>query len=223
MCVLTYVPHGDKSVTITHNRDEHIQRPVAIPPKEYLIENQRIRFPKDPLGGGTWFASNDDWVVCLLNGAFEVHERKATYRESRGKIITGFFQNPDMQDFIERFDPIGIEPFTFVAFNLIQQQVYQMIWDEKVLHIMTLDATKPHIWSSATLYNQKIRTIRGKIFQQFCEEKPNSHQILDFHKVNIDNDLHKSFFVNINDVIKTVAITQISTQSHKIKMNYLAF
>jgi uncharacterized protein with NRDE domain len=70
MCVLTYIPQSDGRIAITHNRDEHIQRPAAIPPQAYLIGNQEVTYPKDPIGGGTWFAHNEDWVVCLLNGAF---------------------------------------------------------------------------------------------------------------------------------------------------------
>jgi hypothetical protein len=223
VCVLTYIPQSDGRIAITHNRDEHILRPTAIPPQAYSIGNQEVTFPKDPQGGGTWFAHNDEWVVCLLNGAFEAHERKAQYRVSRGTVITEFFQNPDIQYFTSHFEPQGIEPFTMVLVHLTEKKLHQLIWDEQILHIRKLDASKPHIWSSSTLYNAKIKATRNIIFQQFAELKPTPLQIIDFHKTNIDNDLHKSFFVNINDTIKTVAITQIFSKKNKMKMRYLAF
>jgi hypothetical protein len=142
---------------------------------------------------------------------------------SRGTVITDFFQNADIQYFTSHFDPNGIEPFTMVAVNLIEKKLYQLIWDEQILHFTTLDNTKPYIWSSSTLYNAKIKATRNSIFQQFATLKPTPAQIIDFHKVNIDNDLHKSFFVNINGAIKTVAITQIFSKKNKMKMRYLAF
>jgi uncharacterized protein with NRDE domain len=223
VCVLTYIPNANGSITITHNRDEHVLRPRAIPPQVYLIENQKVIFPKDPLGGGTWFAQSDDWVVCLLNGAFEAHERKPKYRTSRGTIITDFFQNPDIQHFMHHFEVIGLEPFTFLAFDLKEKKVHQLVWDEKVLHFKNIDALQPHIWSSSTLYNTKIKAMRAKIFEQFVTIQPSAKQVIDFHKINIDNDLHKSFFVNIGENIKTVAITQVFCNKHKIKMNYETF
>lgn len=223
MCVLTYIPHADGRVTITHNRDEHILRPEAIAPQAYRIGNEIVTFPKDPQGGGTWFAVHDDWVLCLLNGGFQAHESNAPYKESRGKIIINFFQYADNQQFIQHFSPLGYEPFTLVIFNLKEKKVQQLVWDEQILHIHNLDGAKPHIWSSSTLYNANIKGMRKRIFEQFSSIKPTTFQIVDFHKMNIDNDLHKSFFVNINNKIKTVAITQVSGRQATMKMNYQAF
>ncbi len=223
MCVLTYIPHADGRVTITHNRDEHISRPKALPPQNYLIGNEQVSFPKDPQGGGTWFAVHQDWICCLLNGAFEAHLSQPPYRVSRGTIITGFFQNPDIQDFIKRFEPQGIEPFTFLAFDLKSKKIHQMAWNEHILQIRHLDAEQTHIWSSSTLYNANIKATRAQIFKQFAGIKPTQQQVVDFHKVNIDNDLHQSFFVNINEKIKTVAITQVTGRHGAMKLRYMPF
>jgi uncharacterized protein with NRDE domain len=223
MCVLTYIPHADGSITITHNRDEHISRPEAIPPQTYLLGKEEVMFPKDPQGGGTWFAIHQDWVCCLLNGGFEAHQSNPPYRASRGTIITDFFQKPDFYDFIKRFDPKGLEPFTLLLFDLQNRKIYQLVWDERILQIQHLDTKTPHIWSSSTLYNSAIKRNRSQIFKQFYATQPNASQIIDFHKVNINNDLHRSFFVNINDKIKTVAITQVSGKHKAVKTNYLSF
>jgi uncharacterized protein with NRDE domain len=223
MCVLTYIPHSDGRVSITHNRDENILRPEAVPPKTYRIGKEQVTFPKDPQGCGTWFAVHDTWVLCMLNGAFEAHESKPPYKESRGTIITNFFQYLDNQKFIQKFSPIGYEPFTLLIFNLLEKKVQQLVWDEQILHIQNLDSTKPHIWSSSTLYNARIKNTRKQIFEQFVSIKPTTVQIIDFHKINIDNDLHKSFFVNINDKIKTVAITQVSGRQANLKLVYKTF
>ncbi len=223
MCVLSYIPHSDGRVTITHNRDEHILRPEAIPPQVYSIGNEMVTFPKDPQGGGTWFAVHQDWVACLLNGAFEAHVRQAFYRVSRGTIITDFFQTPNLQDFVQCFNPQGIEPFTLVLFNLKDHKIIQLTWDEKMLQLLHLDANQAHIWSSSTLYNASIRGMRTQIFKQFVATQPTAQQIRDFHKINKDNDLHESFFVNIGNKIKTVAITQVTGKHETMKLRYTPF
>jgi uncharacterized protein with NRDE domain len=223
MCVLTFIPHSDGRVTITHNRDEHILRPQAVPPQVYQIGNQRVTFPKDPQGGGTWFAVHDDWVVCLLNGGFEKHESRPPYKESRGTVITKFFQYADIQQFSNNFVATGYEPFTLVVFNLKEKKIQQFAWDEHVLHIQHLDSTKPQIWSSSTLYSSSVKAMRKQIFQQFASIKPSYQQILEFHNMNVNNDLHKSFFVNIEDKIKTVATIQASGRQGKMKLNYKTF
>jgi uncharacterized protein with NRDE domain len=223
MCVLSYIPHSDGRVTITHNRDEHILRPQAIPPRTYQIENEAVVFPKDPQGGGTWFALHNDWVCCLLNGGFEAHVRKPFYRTSRGMIILDFLKIRSIKDFTQYFDPQGIEPFTLVLFDLKKKKIVQLTWDEKMLQVLHLDATQAHIWSSSTLYNASIRATRTQIFKQFVATQPSVPQIKDFHKINKDNDLHESFFVNIKEKIKTVAITQVTGKWGATQMMYEPF
>lgn len=70
MCTVSFVCANGR-IIITSNRDEQIGRP-SNPPKNYLINNKKIIFPKDPKAGGTWFVVDDDaTVLVLLNGAAE--------------------------------------------------------------------------------------------------------------------------------------------------------
>ena len=223
MCVLTYIPLKNGEISITHNRDEHIFRPKAILPQTYSINGRDVIFPKDPQGGGTWFGIHQEWVCCLLNGGFVNHTRKQNYSRSRGTIITDFFQNPDIQDFINRFDSHEIEPFTLLIFNIETKQIVQFVWDENILNIQHLDASKAHIWSSSTLYDSKVKANRALIFKQFIAAQPNVNQIMDFHRLNIDNNPQNGFFVNLEETIKTVAITQVSGKTNALKMVYKDF
>ncbi len=223
MCVLTYIPHEGGQAIITHNRDEHILRPKAISPSSYLINERNVTFPKDPQSDGTWFATHQNWVCCILNGGFTNHVRKQNYRKSRGTIIPDFFQNPDIQDFIRRFDPDGIEPFTLLIFNLESKQVVQFVWDEFILNIQYLNPSIAHIWSSSTLYDAAVKSNRVSIFKRFLGTQPDVNQIMDFHALNIDNNPKNAFFVNLFDTIKTVAITQVSGKSNFLSLKYKDF
>ncbi len=223
MCVLTFIPHPDGQITITHNRDEHISRSEAWPPQEWTVANTKAIFPKDPSSDGTWFALHEDWVCCMLNGAFERHERRSNYRVSRGTVILQFLEYLNISHFTHAFDASGMEPFTFIGFDLKNRKIYQIVWDERILHQHSFSFAEPHIWSSATLYNAAVRQSRKHIFEQFVADDPDKGAIMDFHHLYADQDLGSGFKVNINDQIHTVAITQVNGHHHAMKIHYESF
>lgn len=218
MCILTFVPQKDNQICITHSRDESVLRPAAIPPSKYLIGNQHIRFPKDPQGGGTWFAQGQDWVLCLLNGAFEDHITKSTYRASRGTIIKDFFQYKDLNDFLCHFNANGLEPFTLVLFDIKNQKNHQLVWDEKVLNIQHFDAQKPHIWLSSTLYNNDLKKEKSKLFYDFLDA---SHDVIRYHNSHKFNHLEHQNPKRRIENIHTIAITQVKGSYEKLEMEYI--
>lgn len=94
----------------------------------------------------------------MLNGAFEKHQRKPSYKKSRGLILLESFSYPGFEDFIEQIDLKGVEPFTLLMLDLIPKlQLTELRWDEHQKHIKVIDVTKSHIWSSATLYDNETR------------------------------------------------------------------
>jgi Transport and Golgi organisation 2 len=222
MCVLTYIPNKNGHITFTHNRDEHIMRPPAIPPARYAVGKTQAIYPKDPQSNGTWFALQEQWVCCLLNGGFVQHIRQPKYMASRGTVIPAFLKSGDTFEFMRMFDPVGFEPFTLIVFDLLRHQLLQFTWDEHIFHVHHLDSAQPHIWSSSTLYNLSIKTSRQRLFKQFLDIHPNTEQIFDFHSLHKD-DPSNSLFVNIEDNIKTVSITQVSGQYKDMVLYYRAF
>jgi uncharacterized protein with NRDE domain len=223
MCVLTFIPLENGRVTITHNRDEHVSRDKALPPTEYFVGQERVLYPKDPKSEGTWFAVHQDWVCCMLNGGFEKHQSQPPYRQSRGQVILSFLDFLDINTFVSKFNAYGMEPFTFVSFDLKRQKIYQVIWDEKVLNLQSFSTKKPLIWSSVTLYDVKIRQMRSTLFEKFLASKPNNQSIFDFHRMNAKDSLGNGFFVNIDNRIQTVAITQVSGKFGEMDLKYTAF
>lgn len=218
MCILTYIPQKNEALFITHSRDENILRPAAIPPSFYQIENQNVIFPKDPQGGGTWFAQSKDWVLCLLNGAYEDHITKPQYRASRGTIITDFFQNPNFDEFQFRFNAQGLEPFTLVLFDINNSKIHQLIWDEKVLNIQHFDSQKPYIWLSSTLYDASLKKSKTDVFYRFIQSK---NDILDFHKTHSFKHSEHEGTKRIIKNIHTVSISQVVKSGDKIKFSYV--
>lgn len=164
MCTVTFVP-SNCGYTLSFNRDESPSR-ESLPPQYYFFNEKKLLFPKDLKGGGTWIAINEQLdLSCLLNGAFEKHERKATYPSSRGNVVLESFAFDDIYTFCSRYDFQKFEAFTLICIR--NQQPYEIRWDERELHFNVLDPSEPFIHSSVTLYDTRIRGIRERWFRKW--------------------------------------------------------
>lgn len=216
MCTVSFVASNGKSI-ITSNRDEKIIRPSAIEPKNYLINNKNIIFPKDPKAGGTWFAVDESGTtLVLLNGAKEKHTLKSSYRKSRGLIVLDIISSSSPKDFWQEIDLDKIEPFTLILFQ--DNELLQLRWDGTSKESTSLDTNKNHVWSSATLYPKDIRENRSKWFYTFLASNPevSEKEMLHFHRYTEAENQENGLVINRNDELKTLSITQAVTEINKV-------
>jgi Transport and Golgi organisation 2 len=209
MCALTYVPIADGGFVLTHNRDEHSLRPKAIEPQLYMLNGQEAWYPLDPQSGGTWFAWDAHRVACLLNGGFQAHQRKASYRMSRGNVILGLLSETNSDHFMQSVDFSGMEPFTLIIFEKKLRQLIQLVWDERICHILHPNASVAHIWSSATLYNDDVQVARGRMFTQQLPRLQHPEACWAFHRANAGADAASTLYIKSEQPIKTVATLQV--------------
>ncbi|KAB1155506.1 NRDE family protein [Flavobacterium luteum] len=217
MCTVSFVNSQGK-IIITSNRDEQVLRP-ATAPKNYLVNQKNIFFPKDPKAGGTWYAVDEQAnVLVLLNGADEKHHWSPPYRKSRGLILLDIFSSESAIAAWESIDLLNIEPFTLVLFQ--DQQLYQLRWNGSIKESIPLDKNKNHIWSSATLYTKEIRTERAEWFYQFLDTKPevNEEEMILFHKYSNNENKENGLVINRNDKLKTLSITQTVIEQNKVNV-----
>ncbi len=101
MCTVTYISPAPGQFILTSNRDEAPSRGAT----RLAVEERngkKIIFPQDPAAGGTWIAAaNNQRMVCLLNGAFEAHNRQTPYRLSRGIMVLESFTFPSATAFFQ--------------------------------------------------------------------------------------------------------------------------
>ncbi len=220
MCTVTLIPTQENNFILTSNRDEAINRKTLLP-EFYQVNKTRMLFPKDAVAGGTWIGVSDkNTMICLLNGGFEIHERLTSYRQSRGVVVKDLLEADHLQQAILAYDYTGIEPFTIVAANWQSDlELFELVWDGEKKHFRSLEK-ETYIWSSSTLYNQKMKTIRKKWFDTFKKENihtPNT--LLDFHKnagigdKDVDLQIDRGF-------LKTRSITQIVKNEEELSMRY---
>lgn len=221
MCTVSYIP-TETGFILTSNRDEKVIRPTDIP-KNYHIKGSHLIFPKDLQSGGTWIAlsPNESRIACLLNGAFENHTKKRSYKLSRGQVLLDSFVFPNAELFQAFMDFHDIEPFTLIMFeNKSTPRLTELRWDGDQKHITKLDTSKTKIWSSATLYNQEIRQLREQHFQEWLQLNP-PQEILDFHRGSMGINKENDIMMERENDLKTVSITQITQDNKGFSFKYI--
>ncbi len=220
MCTVTFIPYKD-TVFITSNRDEQTLREPALAPAAYPFKTGNIFFPKDGRAGGTWIAmhSNGNTMV-LLNGAFEKHKHQPPYRKSRGLI---FLEILDSEDPVTQFDAIDlddIEPFTLALWA--NKELHDLRWDGTKKYRQRKDATVPHIWSSAMLYDKAVIEKREHWFYEWLRgrESFTAEDIRKFHEFGGEGDKRTGLMMNLDGILQTVSITGMELSPGNASMYY---
>ncbi len=220
MCTVTLIPTQENNFILTSNRDEAVNRKTLLP-EFYQVNKTRMLFPKDAVAGGTWIGVSDkNTMICLLNGGFEIHERSASYRQSRGVVVKDLLEADDLEKAILAYNCKGVEPFTIVAVNWQSDLLlFEMVWDGQQKHLRRLEK-ETHIWSSSTLYTKDMKATRKKWFAAYENQNVlTSMSLLDFHKnagvgdKDIDLQIDRGF-------LKTRSITQIVKNEEELSMRY---
>lgn len=221
MCTVIYIPKEDDGFLFATSRDEHEDRPTAEPPAWHQTENGPLFYPKDPVGGGSWIAVNNQYTLCILNGAFEPHKHQPPYRQSRGLIPLHFLAYTGVQDFLENYRFEGLEPFTFLIID--DKNLHEIRWDQnQKVHHRKFDPTKSHLWASAPLYNREMVEMREKWFAEFL----NNHQsisgsdILNFYLKGGNGDPHTGLMINRENGVKTVSISCVEKTNKNTQFHY---
>jgi hypothetical protein len=223
MCTLTYIPSGSDDFFFTTNRDESPIR-VAKFPEIYPVNVSSAIYPKDKSAQGTWMMCHENnFSLCLLNGAFEKHKPEPPYRKSRGVMVLEFTEFSSTKDFIIRYNFNGMEPFTLLVLWYKQERnLEELRWDGETIHFRKLDSSKFYIWSSSTLYDTDARIMRQNWFTNWLHKQSEFSQenIISFHKTTGADDAFNGLVMNRKEKVKTLSITQISRKNKEVSMYY---
>lgn len=215
MCTVTYLPKGpNHDWLLTSNRDEAPHRAA-----HGIQRRPGLLFPQDLGAGGTWIAAHEQGrAAVLLNGAFELHQRRPPYRLSRGLMVLQYFDFADAEEFIQKFEFQGLEPFTFIIRE--PAGLHEIRWDAVQLHHNILSAEAPHIWASATLYGPEPQQKRRQWFAQWLQiDIPKDQQaVLLWHRHTGDGDVWNDLVMNRNGMVQTVSITGIAQRDREMSM-----
>lgn len=211
MCTVTFMPTSSSNFILTSNRDEAPGR-ETLPPQSYVVGDATLLFPKDAVAGGTWIGtSSKKRLICLLNGGFTAHERAASYRMSRGIIVTDLLTSESFVATVHQYDFQGIEPFTIVCVDWNESlQLFELVWDGNAIHFSEKPLA-PHIWSSSLLYTEAMKKKRISWFSDFITrtKAPSEAALLQFHKTAGEGDATLDVIMD-RGFVKTKSVTQFS-------------
>lgn len=224
MCTITYLPVSSADFLITQNRDERLLRPRAIFPSKELRQGKELLFPKDPLAGGSWIATDQQQrLVCLMNGAFEQHIPEPPYRLSRGQVLLDAAAADSPQKFIESYELHEIEAFTILFFQLNKAlPILELKWDGHTKHIREYDPRQAHIWSAPQLYSKEEQELRKGWFAKWLQSSPafTGQNILNFHLNAGNEDVGQSLLFH-HELARTLSITQaFMSRKEGISLSY---
>jgi uncharacterized protein with NRDE domain len=208
MCTVTVIPYN-KGFILTSSRDENPFRETI--PLTVGDKDETLLFPKDKKGGGTWIvASPTGYSACLLNGAFENHDRKPPYKLSRGKILLDSMKSEDPETYINNYNLEDIEPFTIVLISRRGNYLKEFRWDGNAKYNLKLDSEKSYIWSSATLYDLSAREQRRSAFERWMLKGTASPEgIFKFHNSRHLEEEENDVLMYRNKYLKTISISQV--------------
>lgn len=220
MCTVTYIPVKGGFI-LTSSRDERVIRPT-LKPLVYKHVPQSIIYPKDEIAGGTWIASDQNRVACMLNGAFDNHISKDFYSKSRGTILLESFAYR-IDDFVQSINLSEIEPFTLLLIEFGETiYITELIWDGKSKHLNISDNRIPKIWSSATLYSKEERTQRQEWFNNWLVRHAyaEDRNIINFHTVKHTDNSSNNVMMKRKNGLQTLSISQIRLTEDSSKFLY---
>lgn len=221
MCTVTLVKTSPKGFILTSNRDEAIGR-KTLPIDFYEVSEKQLLFPKDEVAGGTWISVSDEQtMICLLNGGYKNHTKQNTYRHSRGVVVTDILSQNNLKEAMQAYNCENLEPFTLAGVDWNNElSFYELVWDGLTKHLRVLDTNATHIWSSSTLYTDEMKQYRRDWFADFkSEHKLSPENITTFHKTGgIGNDFYDLKIKRGN--LQTRSITQVVGNETGVKMTY---
>ncbi len=221
MCTVTYIPLGKSDFILTSSRDIPFSRKKAEHPRKKNEDGVDLWYPKDGKAGGTWIGTSDKKrLICLLNGGFEYHTSRLTYKKSRGLIVKELLKANDIRQGLDAVDLLGVEQFTLTIVDWNHSlELLEFVWDGVNKHTKLM-TQEEHIWSSSTLYDEGVKKLRKGWFTGWhTENEKSQNSMLTFHHNAGVGDPYIDVLMN-RGMGGTVSITSIEKKGECIKMLY---
>lgn len=215
MCVVTYLP-VDKGFIFSSNRDEKQQRPT-LEPASYDHRYPLI-YPKDMDHGGTWFAvdSKHKHLFCVLNATGI--QPNSIKKISRGQLPIKLLLGDGA--ILLKSSLKHIAPFQLISVNFDKTlKLTHFHWDGNLIKKTQIDSSKPHVWSSNTLYNEAKRQGLKNDFNLQSTQFKDWNDVIGFHK-KIAQPLNNNVFLKKDKGLQTVSITSLTLQDTETELYY---
>lgn len=212
MCIVSIFSDEKGDFILTQNRDETCLRPTSKEVETKERYNQEFTGPVDLVSGGTWIYYSRKYVACILNGAYRKHSHNPPYKMSRGLVILELLKYDSIDEFMDKIDLEGIEPFTMIMIDRLKQEKKILVWDEIEKHKEDVSGEKLIVRSSSTLYTEEEKQEHKQFFLNL-----NFHEPYEIFKLQ---DKIKMLENNKFPTVMTTSITQIIQSQNEVSLQF---
>lgn len=203
---------------VIFNRDEQKARAAAIAPSCLQLENTTVLMPLDPVGGGSWIATNEYGLTVALLNNYAVAPNPDKNYTSRGQLVR------KLSAYTTRLDAEAalatlVENTSYAAFSLLiwdrndaTESLYQ--WNEKDLKCLEI---KQSFFTSSSWNTEEVQAYRTESY--FAHLKSTEPDMKTFMKT-VPDDYEKWSVYMERELTQTVSISQISITENKTHFSY---
>lgn len=215
MCTCSWTLNSD-GYELFFNRDEQRSRAQALAPQQFTENGTSFFMPVDPMGKGTWIASNHYGLsVCLLN--YYQGQTPNGPLISRGLLVKQLASSQSVieaEAIIKSLDLSRMAPFSLLVFDAdlteSNGQVHGFQWNGSQL--TSFQPKSPMISSGIDFEN----VVEARLASYSRSQSP-----LEFHCHRDEISGHLGVCMHREDA-KTVSLTYISVSPESKYMNYYA-
>lgn len=145
MCTVTFIARRN-GYLLGMNRDEKLDRAIALPPRQFCLENRKVICPSEP-GGGTWIGVNDAGSTLALINWYSVPGRASGNAVSRGEVVRLALPSDSVcsvERALARLPLEGVNPFRLLGVFPADRHLIEWRWNSTRLDRLE------HRWQTGT-------------------------------------------------------------------------
>jgi hypothetical protein len=171
MCTVSFLPntHG---FYLAMNRDEKLDRPVALAPTLADLESRRAVFPSEP-NGGTWVSVNDAGVCLALINWHRIERQPKNDVVSRGQVVRELAEkssSDEIADGVAKLPLRKLRPFRLITIMSSGKTVIEWRWNLQRL------TRRNHEWKLQYWFSSGFDETRAELERQRVCDAAHNHQ-----------------------------------------------
>jgi hypothetical protein len=146
------------------NRDESLQRPVAIPPQIAIRGDRVAVFPSES-EGGSWLGVNDAGICVALINWYAVARSPCSGRVSRGIVVPALLKAAGIEEarqIARDLTKRDLAPFRLLAFAPRERVANEFRWNHQEFYELT-HAWEPRHWFSSAHDERQAQLERSRV------------------------------------------------------------
>lgn len=220
MCTLSWW-RGADGYSVFFNRDEQRTRAVGLPPAVHASGPVRFLAPRDPDGGGTWIAANEQGLTVLVLNRYDVPLAPPPEPVSRGTLVlrlAGESSAGAARRALDALDLRRFRPFTLALFE-VGSDATLLGWDGTSLGVAGV--SRPGLVATSSSWQQaRAHEVRRSLFERaLASGRADEAVLARVHADHADDQRALSPCMHREDAC-TVSFTRVRVGPGRVALSY---